>query len=344
MGDEIIREYNQSVLEGIKRMNGLGEEGIADMQYAMSVLVYRLSKILTDNASPPSGAPVMRLLKADMQAKPGLENLPQVNRALTFLCTGLELAAGAIVDRVQWGVRVPADDTDDLYRQQHPSLRDVNKPYSTWGRPLPFRPIFCKLAGFSLAFPVRQDAKRYDDIPGEDDPAQPPSDEKPKVRLDKQRTFATLLDAIDYMIALWHSPLKSETAYLGGQPVMGGPGLRPGRIGRCYWRKPKGSISPDVMIVRNRKAPPTPDNVTHCLDIKFGGDDLGFEQEQRYLDAFPNRLYVLYFPTDCMTGEPGEKQGSESTAWAAALAALLFLLSRGRIRGGGGLPTPVPAF
>lgn len=342
MADEIIKEYNQSVLDGIKRMNGLGEEGITQMQNAMSVLVYRLSKILTNNTQPPSGKSVQQLLQEDMRTHPDIAALPQVQKALSFLCMGLELSASAIADRIRWGVLAPMDDTDDLYRQQHPSLRDVNKPYSTWGRPLPFRPLLCKLGGFALAFPVRQDAKRYDDIPGEDDPAQPPSDIKPKVRLDKQRTFATLLDAIDYMVGQWLSYLKSEVAYIGQTPAMASPGQRPARLGKCYWRKPKGSISPDVMIVRNRKNPPVPANVTHCLDMKFGNDDLGQQQQRNYLKTFPNRLYVLYFPSDCMTGEPGEKEGSESTAWAAALAALLLLLSRGRLRlpSGGGIPAP----
>jgi hypothetical protein len=190
---------------------------------------------------------------------------------------------------------------------------------------------------------VRADAKKYEDVPGEDALVYETGEEKPKVRLDRQRSFATLLDACDYQVGYWKAHFKSELALdrPTQNPYMSQPSQRPKRIGRCYWRKPKGSISPDIAIVRQRNQPPNESNITHVVDMKFGGDDLSRDQAQNYIEMFgPERLYVLYFPGDCQVSEPEEETQSE---WVKVLLAVLALiLTRGRSRGRMPIPAPRP--
>jgi hypothetical protein len=338
--------YDIHVYNALKVLSDLGPNGIEQLRAAMSVLLYRLSKILCSDP-PPAAVPIGDLLKADMQAhvltKPGAAELqPALDKALAILVQVTELAGYYAVDRVL--MRTRPNDTDNMAKDQHPSLRNMNRPHSAWGRVLPFRPMFCLFGVFSVAFPVLSNAKAYDDVPREDSILFEGGDDKPNVREDKQRSFATLTDAVDYKVGIWKSHTKSEQMYLGGAPLMSSPAQRPRRIGRCYWRKAKGSISPDLMIVRRRHLAPTPDNVTHCVDMKFGGDELGKNQENKYQQYFGGKLVVLYFPTDCQRGEPEETAKEGVPDWVKALMALLLLLAL-RKRGGGprgGLnPAPV---
>jgi hypothetical protein len=333
--------YDAHIHRALGELHALDARGVEELRMAMSVLVYRLSKVLCSTPAPgPTG--IDALLAADIAAhvmtKPeGAELGPSLDRARALLVRVLEAAGYYAVDRVL--MRVRPNDTDKISRHQHPSLRDINKPHSAWSRVLPFRPLFCLFGAFALTFPVRRDAKRYDDVPGEDSAIYDGGDDKPKTREDKQRTFATMLDAVDYKVALWRSHTKSELAFVGGEAVMDALPQRPRRIGRCYWRKPKGSISPDIIIVKNRQLRPEGENVTHCVDMKFGEDDLGRKQERRYLEAFPGKLLILYFPGDCMTGEPEENETVPD--WVKVLSAILMLiLTRGR--GGGRTPQPRP--
>ena len=339
--------YDIHVYKALEVLSKEGSDGIEKLRAAMSVLLYRLSKIFCSEP-PPAAVPIADLLKADMAAhvlsKPGAAELkPALDKALTILTQVTELAGYYAVDRVLMRTR-PAD-TDTIAQHQHPTMQTVNRPHSAWGHVLPFRPMFCLFGVFSVAFPVLPNAKAYDDVPAEDSILFEGGNDKPKVREDKQRSFATLCDAVDYKVSVWKSHTKSEQMYLGGAPLMSSPAQRPKRIGRCYWRKAKGSISPDLMIVRRRNLPPTPDNVTHCVDMKFGDDVLGKNQQDKYLDYFPGKLVVLYFPTDCQRGEPEETAKEGVPDWVKALMALLILIATRRRGGGpsGGLnPAPVP--
>lgn len=119
---------------------------------------------------------------------------------------------------------------------------------------------------------------------------------------------------------------------------------RPLRIGKCYWRKPKGSISPDIIIVKNRQQPPSPQNTTHCVDMKFGRDVLSTMQSDNYAAYFGSKLMVLYFPRECQTGEPEEQAKEGVPDWVKALmAALMLIATRGRSGSGTPTPRPVPA-
>lgn len=332
--------YDAHIYNALRELEALTPQGVEDLRAAMSVLVYRLSKILCAEPPPPASG-IEALLTEDIAAHvarspEGAALGPSLQRAKTLLTKVLELSGWYAVDRVL--LRTRPDATDNISPEQHPSLRDINRPESSWARVLPFRPMFCLFGVFSLAFPVLPSARHYDDVPGEDSIMFDGGNDKPKVRQDKQRTFATLLDAVDYKVTHWRSHTKSELAFIGGEPVMSALNQRPRRIGRCYWRKPKGSISPDIIIVKRRHQAPTFENTSHCVDMKFGGDDLGDAQRFRYLDAFPGKLLVLYFPSECMTGEPEEKKQPE---WVSTLLALLlFLATRGH--GGGRLPGPIP--
>lgn len=341
-----ILPYDRHIAKALETLNDLGPGGIDSLRWSMSVLVYRLSKILCAAQAPSQ--PVSELLAQDLESS--LQIYPDLKahetglrRAIDLLTQLLQYAGWYSIDRVV--MRTRPEFTDNIAPHQSASMQNTSKPHSSWGRPLPFRPLYCALGAFALAFPVRGDARRYEALPGEESILYAGGDDKPKVREDMQRTFATLLDACDYQVGHWKAHFKSEANYdASGKAYMGSPAQRPERKGNCYWRKPKGSISPDVVVVRQRHQAPDEANVTHVVDMKFGEDSVGFDQGQNYTNMFgKERFYVLYFPADCQAGEPEEAKQPD---WVKVLMAILMLLlSRGR-KGGrlpGQGPRPVPA-
>ena len=239
----------------------------------------------------------------------------------------------------------------------------ASKVDSSWARPLPFRALFCACAVTALTCPITNYVKKkYKDKRGDamEDNSKG-KDEKTKTRRYYQQTFATLLDAVDFRTGYWKGPIKSEIAYAKNPitPYMC-PSIshRPERLRNTYWIKPKGSFSPDAVIVRSRTEKPVitgvknyTRNASYCVDLKFLSDTMAEDQFVWYNRAFPKRIYGLYFPDEC-TAIGGKTLTAEEqlahdvlTRWATALAALLATLAaRGALRTPAGRGTLEPAY
>ncbi len=357
-----IYTSNEHIEEALKLLGDLGEHGIAEVRNTMSVLIYRLSKALCNadqkggtswadrllGAIAPSGTRAIDLLKADLYAHGiGEDDYPRLKTCLHILESTIKLGVLYEESRVMGGVKPPSDLDDDLYKKQSLTDPQFEKQYASWGRPLPFRPLFCAFSTFAQAFPVLGNTKRYDALDDEDSVIFSGGDDKPKVRSEYQRTFATLLDAVDYSFGYWKSFVKSEPSFnkYSGNQLMMAPDFRPKRKGNCYWRKDKNSISPDLVIVSRHDAAPSRQNITHVVDMKFGADDLGRDQGEKYVSALgAKKLLVLYFPKDCTVSDEPDKRPYNQ--WIPVLLSVLMLLAtRGRgggMAGGAVRPIPVP--
>jgi hypothetical protein len=73
--------------------------------------------------------------------------------------------------------------------------------------------------------------------------------------------------------------------------------------------------------------------------MKFGDDELGRRQGERYTSVLGPKLLALYFPTHCTVSDPGERDQAPEMDWVKVLLAILMLLAT-RGRSGG----PKPAF
>ncbi|WP_278493178.1 VRR-NUC domain-containing protein [Acinetobacter gyllenbergii] len=119
---------------------------------------------------------------------------------------------------------------------------------------------------------------------------------------------------------------------------------------RKYWEKEKGypyekgqnlTKRPDVIIVKDLSKPPTQENIKNVVEIKFGNDVYGRDQEKSYTEIAgdANKVKVLT-PEECDCGNLEESTVTElstAAAWAAGIAgALLYVISRGK--------TPAPRF
>jgi hypothetical protein len=282
----------------------LGPDGIAGLRRPMGVLVYRLGKLLCAQAAPTQ--PIAALLEQDLARS--LLLYPE----LKWQEAGLRHALDVLL-RVLDGV--------GRYVADAPDPQEGDAAGDTWGRPLPFLPLFDALSTFAVAFPVRPDSRRYEQQPGEESVLHAGGDDKPKVRQDAHRSFATLLDACDYQAGWWNAPFKSELAFAaGGMPYIGTPLPRPARKGDCHWRKPKASLSPDLVLVPPEQPGAHPchaSRVAHAVELKLTADSLGLNQSQNHVDMFGrDRFHLLYAPE--LQGQ-APLSAAELERWTAAL-------------------------
>lgn len=269
-------------------LHELGPEGIARLRRPMGVLMYRLGKVLCAEVAPARSLRV--LLHADLEAS--MQRYPELKWQETGLREALDVLTRLLDELGRYCADAP--DVPDV-----PDVQDRLAPGATWGQPLPFLPLFDVLGTLALAFPVRPDSRRYEPRPGEEAAVHAGGDDKPKVRQEAHRSFATLLDACDYQAGFWNAPFKSELAFApSGTPCLGNPPPRPARKGDCHWRKPKGSLCPDIVLM-----PPQPTSashhharhVTHAVELKLTQDALGLNQSQNHVDMFGrDRFHVLY--------------------------------------------------
>lgn len=102
---------------------------------------------------------------------------------------------------------------------------------------------------------------------------------------------------------------------------------------------------PDVVIVKDPNLPPSQDNIKHVVEIKFGTDVFGKDQEDSYAEIAGDYTKVKVLdPDECgCNSDDGKK--STVTEWAtAAITTLtaLMQLRKGKIPK---MPKfPVPAF
>ncbi len=150
----------------------------------------------------------------------------------------------------------------------------------------------------------------------------------------KQQCVSSNLKAADQALG-GRSPLKPEVSYnvattpptlLPASPVPDDPDL-PGNTGPGYQRR-----RPDVVVVDDVSKPPTADNVSRIVEIKFPGDALRPGQLAAYqkIAGGPDKVSVMG-PADCgCGGDPEDPATVPSTSkvgfFAALLAALLVLL------------------
>ncbi len=294
-------------------LNDLGPEGIDRLRRPMGVLVFRLGKLLCAAHAPtlPLAALLQQDLAASLRLYPDLKRLePGLREALGVLTQVLAGLGGHVANP-------PAHEG----ARQDPGQGALEDTASTWGRPLPDLPLYRAIGAFALAFPVRTDSRRYEMQPGEESVVHANGNDKPKLREDAQRTFATLLDACDCQAGGWRAPFTSEPAYAAnGMPFVDAPVPRPVRRGDCYWRKPRGSTSPDFVVVPPNAPAPGAAQVTHAVELKFAQDALGLRQSQRLTDLFGrDRLHVLYLPGLHGTQGHGALPAADLQHWTDAL-------------------------
>lgn len=168
-------------------------------------------------------------------------------------------------------------------------------------RKIPFRPVICKLICFADKNPVL--GKRRLPAPS------PGPDEEIKYRVLELRQLAAdiAFDLLDHAIDN-HSFIKSEVAFKrDGTAYMNG--MMPKRIGQTYWRKPRGSVSPDIAIVENRFEPPSKANLFAVVDFKFRNDWVVRDQIQRYDETFTKpKVSIVRMPEDCPPCEDVDKK------------------------------------
>jgi len=168
-------------------------------------------------------------------------------------------------------------------------------------RKIPFRPVICKLLCFADKNPVL--GKRRLPSP------QPGPDEEIKYRVLELRQLAAAIafDLLDHAIDN-KSFIKSEVAF-NREGVAYMNGLQPKRIGQTYWRKPRKSVSPDIVIVENRFEPPSKDNLFAVVDFKFKNDRIDGEQINRYDRTFTKpKVSIVRMPEDCTSCDDLEKK------------------------------------
>lgn len=294
-------------------LKALGPDGIAGLRRPMGVLVYRLGKLLCAQTAPTQ--PIGVLLQQD------LERCLLVYPELKWQEAGLRGALAVLLRVLDSLGRYVADAPDE---PDEPDAANETSAPRTWGRPLPFLPLFHALATLALAFPVRADSRRYEPQPGEESVLHAGGDDKPTVRQDAHRSFATLLDACDYQAGWWNAPFKSELAFAAsGMPYIGSPSPRPARKGDCHWRKPKGSLSPEFVVLPTAAPAPSASHpshasrVAHAVALKLTADSLGLNQSQNHIDLFGrDRFHLLYAPE---LQAPTPLSPAELESWIAAL-------------------------
>lgn len=179
-------------------------------------------------------------------------------------------------------------------------------------RRIPFRPVICKLLCFADKNPVLGKRKLPAPTPGPDEEI------KYRVLELRQLTAAISFDLLDHALE-HHSFIKSEVAFKRDGTAYMATGTQPKRIGQTYWRKPRGSVSPDIAIVENRFEPPGPQNLFAVVDFKFQRDNIDRKQIDNYDDAFGrSKVSIIRMPQDCPPCEgldkkqPGEGRGKAS--------------------------------
>jgi hypothetical protein len=192
-------------------------------------------------------------------------------------------------------LRVIATGSPNPTAPRQPDFRDY------YQRKIPFRPVICKLLCFADKNPVL--GKRRLPAP------QAGADEEIKYRVLELRQLAAAIafDLLDHAID-HKSFIKSEVAFRrDGSAYM--DGLQPKRLGQTYWRKPRGSVSPDIAIVENRFEPPSRSNLFAVVDFKFRNDRIDSVQIQRYDLTFTKpKVSIIRMPEDCPPCESLEKK------------------------------------
>ena len=170
-------------------------------------------------------------------------------------------------------------------------------------RKIPFRPAISTVCKMALAIPIQVPRRIRRKLPGE-------MVETSIEVLLKQTTASLMFEGVDDALE-WKSPLKTEPTYdLGSRRAhLGSPSTRPGRMGSVFpfWPRPRGSVSPDLVIVEYRQQPFEVANVFAAVELKFPGDWVKAEQLGDYsrLMGRTDKVALMRIPEDCTDVTPG---------------------------------------
>jgi hypothetical protein len=232
--------------------------------------------------------------------------LPVVRASLRWLKEeAIDIGTTALFAAIQYVLDFLTGSTEELGKyinEKSSLLPKQGSPNPTTGRqpnyrhfyrrPIPYRPIICRILCFANSNPIPGKRTKK----GDKTKPESTTGDFPKLR---QLAATILFELLDMMLD-WKSPLKADLMYRGGQPLLTQPDFRPKRVGFSYKRKEAGSISPDIAIVEDRHKPPTLDNLFAIVEVKFKGDGFDFEQERAYAENFKGvPLALIRVPEDC---------------------------------------------
>jgi hypothetical protein len=181
-------------------------------------------------------------------------------------------------------------------------------------RKIPFRPAISLICKLALEHPItvprliRNILKRK---------TRKDLTESDYVQAELRQITASILFVIIDETLKWQSPLKAEPNYKpSGEPYLGSPPTRVARIVKfdyAFWPRPRGVLSPDLVIVEYRQKPWTVDNVFAAVEIKFPRDWVRNEQLNDYSKVMKNKnkIALLRVPEDCV-GMPQKSKGGKT--------------------------------
>lgn len=251
--------------------------------------------------------------------------LPVVRAALRWLREqAIEISSAALFAAIQYVLDFltgSAEELDEYIKVKSSLLPKQGSPNPTTGRqpnyrhlyrrPIPYRPIICRILCFANSNPVPGRRTRKGD---QSAPSSTTTD-YPKLR---QLAATILFELLDMMLD-WKSPLKADLMYRNRQPLLSTPDFRPRRVGMSYKLKEAGTLSPDIVIVEDRHKAPTLDNLFAVVEVKFPNDQFDEGQKMSYEDNFRGiDLALIRVPEDCRcgaqeTGRGGRETGNDGT-------------------------------
>jgi hypothetical protein len=261
---------------------------------AIGVAIYVLGRIIIQFAARVGARIATRYI------------LPVIRVALQWLKEeAIEIGKAALFAAIQYVLDFltgSAKELDEYIKEKSSVLPKQGSPNPTTGRqpnyqylyrrPIPYRPIICRILCFANTNPIPGKRTKKDDKTK----PEPTKTDFPKLR---QLAATILFELLDLMLD-WKSPLKADLMYRNRQPLLTTPDFRPKRVGFSYKVKEAGTISPDIAIVEDRHKAPTVDNLFAVVEVKFPNDAFDDKQKKAYELNFTGvPLALIRVPEDC---------------------------------------------
>jgi len=261
---------------------------------AIGVAIYVLGRIILQFAIRVGTRIVMRYI------------LPVIRAAVRWLKEeAIDIGTAALFAAIQYVLDFltgSAKELDEYIKVKSSVLPKQGSPNPTAGRqpnyqylyrrPIPYRPIICRILCFANSNPIPGKRTKK----GDKTKPEPTKTDFPRLR---QLAATILFELLDFMID-WKSPLKADIMYRNRQPLLTTPDFRPKRVGFSYKKKEAGTISPDIAIVEDRHKAPTVDNLFAVVEVKFPRDDFDDKQKNAYDENFAGvPLALIRVPEDC---------------------------------------------
>lgn len=279
---------------------------------AIGVAIYILGRIILQFAIRIGTRIAMRYI------------LPVIRAALKWLKEeAIEIGTAALIAAIQYVLDFMTGSAEELgqyIKVKSSTLPKQGSPNPTTGRqpnykhlyrrPIPYRPIICRILCFANMNPIPGKRSKKDDKTKREST----TTDFPRLR---QLAATILFEILDFMLD-WKSPLKADIMYRKGKPLLTTPDFRPKRVGFSYKRKEEGTISPDIAIVEDRHKVPTVDNLFAVVEVKFPNDGFDRDQEDAYELNFTGvPLALIRVPEDCkcdkVEAEKDKKDGKDKS-------------------------------